>query len=122
MQYSQRRLHRSVTESRRLRSGRPKASFIRIEHCKPEAARDEGPRGDLSAEFSAPPARDRSGTGGASAVLREPVLANVIAVAGDERLAARRAPGLFQVADRAGQVAGIDVPQPVRPADVRCGE
>src|SRR6266436_5676175 len=31
MQYRQRRLHRSVTEMRRLRSGRPRASMVDIE-------------------------------------------------------------------------------------------
>ena len=63
---------------------------------------------------AAPAARNARGARRAAAVRRDPVVADVVAEARDERLAARGAAGVFEVADPPGQVAGVDVAQAVR--------
>src|SRR5439155_13671368 len=122
MQYAQRKLQRSVTDNRRLRSGRANVSTsgivaimtrcrvgslappihrsLHLQERKPGAlAGKKGPRRDLSIEFLAPAARHRPVAPGTASVRRHPVLADQVAVSGDEQLTARGAASVFERAD-----------------------
>src|SRR5437762_7464874 len=74
-------------------------------------------RRNLAVELAAPAAGNGGGTARAAAIGGDAVIANEIAVPGDECVAARRAARVFQIADAAGQIAGVDVPQTVGAAD-----
>src|SRR5689334_21670052 len=80
----------------------------RVEDCKPPAARDERTGRDLAVELAAPPAGDRGAARRAAAVGRDAILADVIAVTRDQQLVARGAARVLEVADLAGQIAGVD--------------
>src|SRR5688572_7464664 len=63
----------------------------------------------LPLERLAPAAGDGGRAARARAVARQPVILNVVAVAGDQALAAGMAVGVLEVPDPAGQVACVDV-------------
>src|SRR6185437_7354286 len=125
MQYWQRRLHRSVTDRRRLRRGRLKRSrvSIRIQRTRSAAAskagralphvhdrqatksaRDESMHRRLAVEPAAPAAGDRQVARWAAPLARDPVGADAIALAFDQTMAAAGAGGIFEIPDRAGEV------------------
>src|SRR6266404_5097833 len=120
MQYAQRKLQRSVTDSRRLRNGRPRVStascisgFLALD-CHLQIVDRRGPersRRNLAVEVITPPAWHGCTTGGAAAVRRDPVVADIVPVARDQRLSAARTVGVFEVADLPRQVAGVHVPK-----------
>src|SRR5207244_1044834 len=79
---------------------------------------NERSRGDLPVELPAPATRNPSGAGRTAAVRRDSVIANMVAIPRDDDVAARGAPGVFEVTHAPGKVAGIDVAEAVRPADI----
>src|SRR5690349_2816503 len=115
MQYWHRMLQRSVTDSRRLRSGRANWSRIigrsivlrsEAQQGQPRArAREERPGRDLPVEPLAPAARNPGPAGRAAPIRADVVIANVVAMARDQRLAAARAARVLEVADLPRQVA-----------------
>src|SRR5438477_1859651 len=96
-------------------------TFLRSEAQQRQAralSRNKGPRRDLSIKRCIPPPGHDGGACGASSVRRQPVLADQVAVSGDEQVAARCAAGVFERADLARQIPRIDVPEAMGPADL----
>src|SRR5437879_5302926 len=131
MQYAQRKLQRSVTDSRRLRNGRPRVStascmsgFLVLDsHLQiVDRPRPERSRRNLALEVVAPPAWYVCTTAGAAAARRDPVVADVVPVALDQRVSAAWAVGVFEVADLPRQVAGVHVLKAGAAADGGGGE
>src|SRR5579864_5296410 len=73
--------------------------------------RQERMGGNLAAELRGPPARDRCATLRTRAGGSNPVIFDLITEAPDERGTAVRTACVFEAADAARQVAGIDVAQ-----------
>src|SRR5205809_2373012 len=75
------------------------------------AMRRERMVGDLALEFWCPPARNGRVARRAVSLRGEPIVLDEVAVALDQHFAAIVAAGVFEIADHARQVSGIDVTQ-----------
>ena len=116
MQYWQRRLHRSVTDSRRFRSGRrgyPRAFSLLLYRYSHWAVVVSG----FSRTSYRPPSRNRRLAGRTRPAGGDAVVPHDISPARHDRLAAGGAVRVFERADPARQVAGVDVAQAGRAAD-----
>ncbi len=105
---------RGLQDSARRALAQPSRAVAPSDDAEAAAAGQERARGDLAVEGRAPAAGDGRGAVRARPIGRDPVAPNQVAVALDQQRLAAVAAGVLQVADAAGQVAGVDVAQAVR--------